>query len=290
MTNKKSAVKDIIVQRILADIAEGELTWKKSWNMTNSPCNYHSGHVYTGLNRLVLATDDYEDNRYLTANQAKKLGGHIREGEKGTPIIWWKAIEVGEPDEDTKKKKIVPFMRYYTIYNVTQTEGINIKPLKKAPKPRKSTAIKNAQEVVDNYPEFPPLILEENREKATFYLLSDSIYMPLMEQFDTQEEYWSTLFHELGHSTGIKGRLDRRQLDTDTGAYVYGREELIAEITASFLCAHCGITGVEDNQSAYVDGWLGVIKGDPSLVISAAGHAEKAYKFIIGEHEETTRV
>jgi len=281
--NKKSAVRDIIVQRILADLAEGVPTWKKPWSMANSPCNYHSGHVYTGVNRLILATRGYEDNRYLTASQAGKLGGHISLDEEGTPVVWWNLIEVDEEDKTTGKKKKVPFMRYYTLYNITQADGIDIKPLKKAPKPRKNTAIKNAQEVVDNYPDPCPDILEENRERATFYLQKDLVCMPSMEQFDTQEDYWNTLFHELAHSTGVESRLDRRQLDTDTSAYLYGREELIAEITASFLCAHCGITGVEESQSSYVDGWLKVIGENPSLIITAAGHAEKAYKFIVGE-------
>jgi len=250
--------------------------------MADSPYNHSTCHAYTGLNRLILATRGYEDNRWVTASNANELGGSIDIGEEGTPVVWWHPMKVGEPG----KKKTVPFMRYYVLYNVTQVEGMDIRPFKKSPQPRKSTAIKRAQEMVNNYVLPAPTVLEVSRETPTFHLPTDTIHTPLMEQFETKEGYWRALFHELAHSTGIESRLNRQQLDTDTNAYVYGREELIAEITTAFLCAHCGIMGgFEEEESDRINGWLEVLKKNPSLVISAASHAEKAYKFIIGEKE-----
>jgi len=280
MENKNSAVKDFIVKSIIADLEEGELTWHKYWNMANSPYNYETCHVYTGLNRLILATRDYEDPRYLTASQAQSvLGGHVDVGEQSIPLVWWHPTVVGE----VGKKKTVPFMRYYTVYNVSQIEGVDFSPFKKSPQPRRGTAIKIAREVVKNYPSPAPITIEVNRETSTFYPAIDSIRMPLIEQFQTEEGFYRALFHELAHSTGVENRLIR--LDTEECDYTYSKEELIAEIAASFLCSHCGIVGgVGDYPPDHVERWLEVIQRDPHLLISAASQAEKAYQYITGDN------
>ena len=100
--------------------------------------------------------------------------------------------------------------------------------------------------------------------------------------FASVEEYYATRFHELGHSTGAKHRLDRK-LEGDFGDKDYSREELVAEMTAAFLCAHCGIdNSVIENSAAYLQGWINILKGDSKLVVIAASQAQKAANLILG--------
>jgi antirestriction protein ArdC len=114
-------------------------------------------------------------------------------------------------------------------------------------------------------------------EKAT-----DEIQLPPKARFASVEEYYATRFHEMGHSTGAKHRLDRK-LEGDFGDKDYSREELIAEMTSAFLCAHCGIdNSVIENSAAYLQGWINILKGDSKLVVIAASQAQKAANLILG--------
>ncbi|MDA2931531.1 zincin-like metallopeptidase domain-containing protein [Acidobacteria bacterium AH-259-O06] len=110
--------------------------------------------------------------------------------------------------------------------------------------------------------------------------------MPPAEVFTGDAEYYSTIFHELTHSTGHKSRLNR--LDTDNlapfGSRDYSQEELVAEMGAAFLCGHCRIENrTIDNSAAYIQGWLRRLRNDKGLVIFAAAQAQKAADFILGK-------
>ena len=109
--------------------------------------------------------------------------------------------------------------------------------------------------------------------------------MPQPERFEHRAAYYATLFHELGHSTGHADRLARKgMVEQHTfGTDPYGQEELVAEMTASFLCGHCGISHVTlENSAAYINGWTRVIKQDKKLVVVAAAQAQKAADLILG--------
>ena len=135
-----------------------------------------------------------------------------------------------------------------------------------------------------------PSVAHNGGQQAFYRPAADAVHMPDKTRFVSIEAYYSTLFHELSHSTGHSTRLDRK-LDTDPkpfGSSDYGKEELVAEMSAAFLCSHAGIQPVViGNQAAYLAGWLKQLKSDKKLVISAAGQAQRSADWIRGERSQT---
>jgi antirestriction protein ArdC len=277
---------DAITDRIITKLEEGVVPWCKPWyGKAGMPKNLVSGNEYRGINVFLLHCLAYESPYFLTFNQAKKLGGHVRQGEKGCPVVFWKLLDVQEQtDEDgekTFKVKQVPILRYYTVFNVAQTEGIAAPPLK-APE-RDHTPILAAEQIVREMPKAPEI--RHGHTGASYSPTDDVVRMPRPEVFENGETYYATLFHELTHSTGHSSRLDRK-LDAKLAAFGtpdYSREELVAEMGSAFLCGEAGILDTNIDQSAaYIDGWLRSLKNDKKLVVVAAAQAQKAADYILG--------
>ncbi|MEM9411295.1 MAG: zincin-like metallopeptidase domain-containing protein, partial [Planctomycetota bacterium] len=189
-------------------------------------------------------------------------------------------------DKQTGEEKSLPVLRHYTAFNIDQIDGIDTPdaPVEDPEKPE-FQPIAKAEQIIGNF-EDPPSVEHDGGRKAFYKVRSDSVHLPDPNRFDSKENYYATLFHEVSHSTGIEKRLSRG-LDTDPapfGSPDYSREELIAEISAAYLCAACGISPPTIEQSAaYLQGWIKVLKGDKRLVISAAGAAQKSADFILGD-------
>ena len=110
----------------------------------------------------------------------------------------------------------------------------------------------------------------------------------MMAQYKDIEEYYSTAFHELTHSTGAPQRLDRKGEQKTLarfGSKEYSREELVAEIGAAMLCNTAGLNGEKafKNSVAYIKGWLEHLKSDNHAIVWAATRAEKAARYILNE-------
>jgi antirestriction protein ArdC len=277
---------DAITDRIISKLEEGVVPWCKPWyGKAGMPKNLVSGNEYRGINVFLLHCLAYESPYFLTFNQAKKLGGHVRQGEKGCPVVFWKLLDVQEEtDEDGKKVfkvKQVPILRYYTVFNVAQTEGIETPPLE-VPQ-RDHTPILPAEQIVRGMPSAPEI--RHGHTGASYSPTGDVVQMPRPEVFENGETYYATLFHELTHSTGHSSRLDRK-LDAKLAAFGtpdYSREELVAEMGSAFLCGEAGILDTNIDQSAaYIDGWLRSLRNDKKLVVVAAAQAQKAADFILG--------
>ena len=132
-----------------------------------------------------------------------------------------------------------------------------------------------------------PTLIVGNTDKASYSPMLDTVRQPEMAAFTSEAGYYGVLFHELTHSTGHKSRLDRK-LDTNFGSDPYSREELVAELGASMLCAKAGIAPPIENSAGYIQGWLKAIKDDSKAIVVATGQAMKAAKFILGEVAEQT--
>jgi antirestriction protein ArdC len=129
-----------------------------------------------------------------------------------------------------------------------------------------------------------PAVQHDGGDRAFYRPLNDTVHLPARTSFPLLDEYYSTLFHELGHSTGHASRLNRETLTriAAVGDHAYSNEELIAEMTAAFLCGEAGISpSVIENQGAYLRGWLGRLRNDRRLVVSAATQAQRAADFIL---------
>jgi antirestriction protein ArdC len=285
-TKPRSSVYEIVTSRILEQLERGVVPWHRPWS-AQLPCNLVSGKAYRGLNTFLLGSQGYASKYWLTFNQANKLGGHIRKGEKSSLVIFW---HIGQEKiirtADGTEKKQTPFLlRYYSVFNVCQTEGIAEKLGlgKSAPV---VPSIEACEAIVSAMPNAPARC---QSDRAWYQPSTDTVGMPAKELFGRSEEYYSTLFHELTHSTGHSSRIGREgieQLNT-FGSESYSKEELVAEMGAAMLCGVTGIApAVIENTAAYLKNWLERLKADSRLLVSAASAAQKAADYILGKQEE----
>jgi len=276
-------VYEIITEKIIKQLESGVPPWRKPWTC-QTPANLITQKEYRGLNVFTLATQGFPSRFWLTFNQATKLGGRIRKGEKSSPVIFWNIGEEKEtvtPDGKKDTSRAI-LLRYYNVFNFAQTEGIDI-PASRLQETRDNDPIETCEQIVANMPN-PPAF--EQSDKAWYSASSDVVGMPARGLFHSSEEYYATEFHELAHSTGHARRLHRDNFDNPVsfGSESYSKEELIAEMTAAMLC---GIAGIEqktlENSAAYLKTWIARLKSDSRLLVSAASHAQKAADFIQGK-------
>jgi antirestriction protein ArdC len=277
------SVYEIVTEKIIKQLESGVAPWRKPWTC-QTPANLITQKEYRGLNVFTLASQGFPSRFWLTFNQATKLGGRIRKGEKSSPVIFWNVGEDREtitPD-GTKKIWRSILLRYYSVFNLAQTEGIDL-PASVLQETRTNNPIETCEQIVANMPN-PPAF--EQSDKAWYSPDSDAVGMPARGLFYSPEGYYSTLFHELAHSTGHAKRLHRDNFDNPVsfGSESYSKEELIAEMTAAMLC---GIAGIEqktlENSASYLKTWIARLKSDSRLLVSAASHAQKAADFIQGK-------
>ena len=277
-------VYDVVTDRILAQLEAGTIPWQKPWGgKAGMPQNLKSGKAYRGINVFLLHSLGYESPHFLTFKQARDRGGSVRKGEKGCPVVFWKWLEVEQADETTNRR--VPMLRYYTVFNVAQCDGIDA-PATDMPE-RKHKPVQAAQATVEAMPNPPGIV--HGYTGADYSPRTDIVRMPKPGRFESSEAYYKTLFHELTHSTGHSSRLNRN-VDLKLAAFGssdYSREELVAEMGAAFLCGETGILDAQIGQSAaYIAGWLKALKNDRKMVVTAAAQAQKAVDFILNRNFE----
>jgi antirestriction protein ArdC len=278
----RCSVYEIITNQILAELERGQVPWRKPWR-TLPPANLVSKKPYRGINVFLLAFAGYGSQYWLTFNQAKQLGGNIRKGQHGTKIVFWKCNtrETESADGEIEERRSA-FLRYYTVFNLEQTEGL--KALLRLPP---AFPIESAEEIVKGMPN-PPAFEQDSR--AAYVPSSDTVTMPSRAAFYSQAEYYSTLFHELTHSTGHAKRLGREGIEKiqPFGSEDYSKEELVAEMGSAMLCGAAGIEQTTiGNSAAYLRSWINRLKADSRLVISAARAAQEAADYIRGESKDS---
>ncbi|HEY2930873.1 MAG TPA: ArdC-like ssDNA-binding domain-containing protein [Acidobacteriota bacterium] len=285
--SQNNTVYDVITKRIIEKLEQGTIPWQRPWNAAGSmPKNLISKKEYRGINVFLLGCQQYASPYWLTYKQAQDLGGNVRKGEKGSPVVFWKWLKA--EDKDTQEEKTIPLCRYYTVFNVAQCEGIEAPATETVT--REFTPIQECEQVISGMPNPPRM---SSLEALAYYRPStDTVNMPERVLFKSDEGFYATAFHELAHSTGHESRLNRQTL-TDLcpfGSTNYSREELVAEMTASFLCGHTGIeNAVLDNSASYINGWLSRLRVDSKLVVIAGAQAQKAADFILNrKFEEET--
>ena len=272
----------IVTERIIEQMQRGVIPWKKPWSAL-PPANLVSGKEYRGLNIFLLASQGYGSRYWLTFNQAKKLGGHVRKGEHSSIVTFWNIGEEKIVVRDGVEKKTRPIMlRYYNVFNATQCDGLKVKSESPVLQP-----IEACESLVAAMPN-PPT--QKQADKAYYRPSTDTVGMPARGLFRDAANYYATLFHELSHSTGHASRVGRPDIESINpfGSESYSREELVAELGAAMLCGVTGISpAVIENNAAYLANWIEVLKGDSRLLIGAASAAQKAADYIRGiKHEE----
>lgn len=275
-------VDEIITERIIELLESGTIPWKKPWSPGEIPQNAISRRPYRGINPFILNCSEFSRPYFLTYKQAKDLGGTVRKGEKGIPVVFWKVTEREIENTDTGETEIEKsfILRYYTVFNVAQTDGIDWE--KKLPEIEQVDPIAEAEAALDNYVELPSIV-ETTGNKASYTPSLDRIRIPHKGQFQSPPFFYATLFHEITHSTGHESRLNRK-IKNGFADENYSKEELVAEMGSALMCGRTGIDaeGMIENSAAYIANWLEALKNDKRLVICAAAQAQKAVDYVMG--------
>lgn len=280
---KKKNVFEMVTERIVNQLNAGVIPWHRPWTgVADGAISHESGKPYSFVNQMLLGID----GEWLTHRQIENEGGKVRKGEEASFVVFWKQMQYEEENEDgTKEIKTVPVLRYYNVWHISQTEGIKAKYTEL--KPRDTKSDESADKVVANYIKREGIVLHNDKpSNRAFYRPSDDmIVTPMISQFEETAEYYSTLFHEITHSTGHESRLKRLTKMAAFGSENYSKEELVAEMGAAYLCTTLGIDTDKafKNSAAYIQGWLRALKNDSKMIVRAAAKAEQAVNYILNK-------
>lgn len=279
----KTNVYEMVTERIIAELEKGVIPWEKPWTGVRSGAyNRVSKRPYSLLNQMLLK----HTGEYATYKQWQDLGGQVKKGEKSEIVVFWKIFEAEETNKDTgeKETKKIPLLRYYNVFHISQVEGVE--PLKPEQLNDEVEPIEEADKIITDYITREHIEFTECRSNEAYYSpSSDRVVVPMKEQYKVINEYYSTTFHELTHSTGHKSRLNRLETGAVAafGGTEYSKEELVAEIGSASLMNLLGIETVKTfrNSAAYIQSWLQVLRNDNKFIVSASSKAEKAVNYIL---------
>ena len=270
-----------VTDTIIAALETGTAPWVKPWASCGAPRNAVTGRAYTGINTLLLAMSPHANPLWLTYKQAKAAGGTVRKGEHGTQVVFFKPLKVEDKGAENAddKGKIIPLLRMFTVFNVQQIDGL---PEKYTEAPQSQIDSFTANDKAEAL--LAQATIQHGKSSACFIPSRDVIHMPNKTDFKSVPDYYATGLHELTHWSGHKSRL-ARDFSGRFGDSAYGFEELIAELGAAFLCAHCAIDGQLQHDS-YIASWLQVLHSDKRAIFTAAAAARKASEFLVGVDAE----
>ena len=230
-------------------------------------------------------------------------------------IEWWKPVEVSEEEYEAMTVEERHDM-YYRIETRKVEDGYhyekdsdgkrhrvpNIKkelvmvkyrkePVKKPTRNKTfhTDPLAEGEELIKNYSEREHIAIYRDKpsNEAFYSPKADYIKVPMISQYRNANEYYSTVFHEMTHSTGHKSRLNRITDTAFFGNHEYSREELVAELGSAMCCMHCGISTdrTMQNSTAYIQSWMNALANDDKAFVWACAKAEKAFNFILGNKE-----
>lgn len=287
---KAADVYAAITEKIIISMESGNIPWRKPWS-GDLPRNLFTKKNYRGVNNWLLSMIPCEAPYFATYKQVNAAGGQVKKGSKALPIYFFSMRTYTDKNGEEKK---YPLMKQYSVFGLDQIENLDPKYLP-APKtrPEEWAANEEAQNLLTKFlinERSTGLVFEHNGNDRAFYApYRDSIHLPSKGSFIDANAYYSTAFHEIGHATGAAKRLNRDGI-TKTGdksghyrGAVYSFEELIAELTASYICA---LTGIDNEleigqRAAYIKSWLKVLKDDPKMIWQASSAAQKAADYIL---------
>ncbi len=270
-----------VTDRIVASLEAGVPPWICPWQHGADGIhkNITSHKPYRGINVLLLnlqaMAHGYGNSHWLTYKQASELGAHVKKGESGTPIVFFKFREVEDSKAETEDKKVVPMLRTYTVFNTAQIEGLPAR-LQEPPPDNIWSPCEKAEDILLA----SGAIIRHGGNRAFYRPSEDVIQLPPASYFPEADGYYGTALHELTHWTGHPSRCNR-PLAKRHAIEAYAYEELVAEMGAAFLCGHCHLPARLEHAS-YIDTWLDALKRDKRLIFVAAGAAQKAADYALG--------
>jgi antirestriction protein ArdC len=274
---------DNVTARILAELENGSAPWIKPWAATpgrNIPHNAATGNAYSGCNVILLwmAQAGFATPQWLTFKQALDLGGNVRKGEKSVATIV-KVLQLkGKPKDGETEGDTFTTLKAYAVFNIAQCENLPDRVINAEPAKARHDDERDA--TIDEFIAATGADFRDDvgGDRAYFSPSRDFIAMPAFAAFNSAATYYATAFHELGHWTGAKSRLDR-DFGKRFGDRAYAAEELVAELTAAFLCAEFSING-ELRHAGYIENWIELLKSDSRAFFTAASKAQAAAQYM----------
>ncbi|BBD01464.1 ArdC family protein [Sphingobium sp. YG1] len=290
---ERASLYDEVTARIIAELEGGRLPWVQPWSAAACPVpglprNALTGRCYSGVNVLILWIEviarSHPSQGWLTFRQAQEAGGCVRKGERGTTIVYAdrftpeaEKVRARESGEDART---VPFLKRFTVFNVSQCEGLrpDLAP-EPVPLPEREI-VPVAEEVITA----SGVDFQVGGDKAFYVPSLDYVQVPPQPAFFEQVNYYRTCLHELTHATGHPSRLNR-EMTSGFGSKDYAREELIAEMGSAFLCAALGIVPTV-RHADYIGAWLEVLRENNRAIFRAASAATRAADWLLARHQE----
>lgn len=282
-------VYQMVTDRVIEQMQQGIIPWHRPWTgAADGAMNYVTRRPYSLLNQLLLG----RDGEWLTWKQIQDCGGKLKKGAKAGMVVYYgKFVAKKEKADGTVEEKEIPVLKYYNVFHLSDCTGIESKienDVHTTTRP-----IDAAENIINGYltSEDAPRFHNDQPSNRAYYAPStDTVVVPMLSQYKIAEEYYSTTFHELTHSTMKESRCNRRAENERAafGSENYSREELVAELGAAMLCTVSGLDNEKafKNSVAYLQGWLKALKNDNKMMVWAASRAEKAARYIMGENKK----
>jgi antirestriction protein ArdC len=287
-TTPRTDVYTRVTNSIVESLERGVRPWLKPWHCEHAAGRItrplrHNGQKYSGINILTLwmsaELQGFVSPFWMTFQQSKELGGHVKKGEHGSPVVYaatFKKTETNEGGDEVEQD--IPFLKQYTVFNADQVDGLPQHFYAMATPPTEKI------DQIDHVRKFFANTKADIRiggDRAFYAIDADYVRMPPVETFRDAESHAATLAHECIHWTRHPSRLDRDFGRKRWGDEGYAIEELVAELGSAFLCADLQITPeVREDHASYIDSWLKVLKDDKKAIFTAASHASKAADFL----------
>ena len=283
-------VTDAIINAIETGIGQYQMPWTVRQDKGFSPVSVGSAKPYRGINTLVLwaqsQSKGYGSALWGTYQQWLSIGGQVRKGEHGSPVVYWGTYEKQTDDDQDERSHRGLFAKGYKVFNADQVDGCKL-PKRFEPKLSRNERIAHA----DVFFAGVGVQIRDGGNRA-FYRpdTPEAVYMPAFDQFPDRVDYYSVLAHESTHWTSHVSRCDR-QLGKRFGDDAYAIEELIAELGSAYTMAQLELELTpRADHAAYIHSWLKVLKADKRAIFTAASKAQQAADFLVRQPSRSAEV
>ena len=294
----QTEIRQSITQQIIDVIDAGVRPWAKPWTTTNAggpPCNAETGKNYSGVNPLILNLHNHRHGHtsrfFGTYRQWQKLGGQVRRRPKnvengmwGAKIIFCRPITKEEIVKGVEVEKTFFMLKEYSVFGIDQVDGEHLDYLR-----YQEPTI--SEEPVTTHQRFDDLVKATGADtrhggNVCFYHLKDDYIQMVQRERFTGSTYSESLAHEISHWSEADHRLGREAM-ADKEEYAFS--ELVAEISACYLCDAVGVPLDEGfvNHVSYISHWLNALRNDPSFIFKASNKASRVNDYLLAFQEET---
>lgn len=327
--NSEEKALDLFAEMMIEKIESINEDWRKPWFTEGAlqwPRNL-SGREYNGMNAFMLMLhcekEGYKIPRFCTFDCVQRMNKpgkdgqelprvSVLRGEKSFPVMLTtftcihketkekiKYDDYKNLSEDEKKEyNVYPRMQVFRVFNVQQTNLQEARPelWEKLEKENGRPEVKAGEQF-----DFEPvdrMIIENlwicpirpmHQDSAYYSITKNEIVVPEKRQFKDGEAFYGTLFHEMTHSTGAKGVLDRLE-PTAFGSKEYAREELVAELGSALVSQRYGMTKhIKEDSCAYLKSWLDSLKESPQFIKTTLMDVKKASSIITQKVDRIAR-